>query len=66
MQKIQEIYFEIKQENYGTQVLVYNDSTLDVILRNNSKEIRTHNSEYTKNVNIKYKITIEKIEDNKI
>ena len=44
MQKIQEIYFEIKQENYGTQVLVYNDCTLDVILRNNSKEIRTHNS----------------------
>jgi hypothetical protein len=61
MQEIQEIYFEIKQENYGTQVLVFNDSTLDVILRNNSKEIRTHNSEIKK---IKYKITVEKIEEN--
>ena len=55
-----EIDFEILQSNYGTQILVFNDEDLDIILRNNSKNMRDYNKE---NKNVKYKIKIEKIKD---
>lgn len=57
MQDKQEIIFELTNSNFGSQVLVFNNDDIDVILRNQSKQIRNHNSKKEK---IIYKITIER------
>lgn len=55
-----EIEFICSGNNYGSQVLVFNNDEIDVILRNQDKNIRNHNAVKEQ---IKYKITIEKIKD---
>lgn len=53
------IEFECSNSNYGTQVLAFNNEEIDVILRNQNKNIRNHNSQ--KKETIKYRITIERL-----
>lgn len=53
------IEFECTNSNYGTQILAFNNEEIDVILRNQNKNIRNHNSKEKET--IKYKITIEKL-----
>lgn len=53
------IEFECSNSNYGTQVLAFNNEEIDVILRNQNKNIRNHNSKEKET--IKYKITIERL-----
>lgn len=55
-----EIEFICSGSNYGSQVLIFNNDELDVILRNQDKNIRNHNAVKEQ---IKYRITIEKIKD---
>ncbi len=51
------LVFECSNSNYGSQILAFNNGEIDVILRNQNKNIRNHNSKET----IKYKITIERL-----
>lgn len=54
------IKFVCTNNNYGQQVLVFTNSEINVILRNQKeKTIRNHNSDEKQD--IKYKITIEKL-----
>ena len=53
------IKFECTNSNYGTQILAFNNEEIDVILRNQNKNIRNHNSKEKET--IKYKITIERL-----
>lgn len=53
------IEFECLGSNYGSQVLVFNNEEIDVILRNQNKNIRNHNSQEKET--IKYRITIERL-----
>ena len=53
------IKFVCTNNNYGQQVLVFTNSEINVILRNQNKNIRNHNSDEKQDV--KYKITIEKL-----
>ena len=53
------IEFECANSNYGSQVLVFNNDEIDIILRNQNKNIRNHNSD--KKEDIKYRITIERL-----
>lgn len=53
------IEFECSNSNYGNQVLVFNNEEIDIIMRNQNKNIRNHNSD--KKENIKYRITIERL-----
>lgn len=55
------IEFECSNSNYGTQVLVFNNEEIDVILRNQNKNIRNHNSNSKEKEPIKYRITIERL-----
>ena len=57
---ITEIEFICSGSNYGSQVLVFNNKEIDVILRNQNKNIRNHNAVKEQ---VKYKITIEKIQE---
>lgn len=54
-----EIIFECTPNNYGSQILAFNNDEIDVILRNQNKNARTHN--VAKEI-VKYKITIEKVQ----
>ena len=60
---ITEIEFICSGSNYGSQVLVFNNDEIDVILRNQNKNIRNHNTAKAVKEQIKYKITIEKIQN---
>ena len=60
---ITEIEFICSGSNYGSQVLVFNNDEIDVILRNQNKNIRNHNAVKAVKEQIKYRITIEKIKD---
>lgn len=53
------IEFECTNSNYGSQVLAFNNEEIDVIMRNQNKNIRNHNS--GEKELIKYRITIERI-----
>lgn len=53
------LVFECSNSNYGTQILAFNNEEIDVILRNQNKKIRNHNSKEKET--IKYKITIERL-----
>ncbi len=53
------VEFECLGSNYGSQVLVFNNDEIDVILRNQNKSIREHNS--LEKQDIKYRITIERL-----
>ena len=53
------IEFECLNSNYGSQVLVFKNDEINVILRNQNKFNRNHNTEEKEH--IKYKITIEKV-----
>ena len=53
------LVFECSNSNYGTQILAFNNEEIDVILRNQNKNIRNHNSKEKET--IKYKITIERL-----
>ena len=53
------IEFECTNSNYGSQVLAFNNAEIDIILRNQNKNIRNHNS--GEKEPIKYRITIERI-----
>jgi hypothetical protein len=53
------IEFECSNSNYGSQVLAFNNEEIDVILRNQNKNIRNHNSQEKET--IKYRITIERL-----
>ena len=53
------IEFECSNSNYGSQVLAFNNDEIDVILRNQNKNIRNHNS--PEKETIKYRITIERL-----
>ena len=53
------IEFECMNSNYGSQVLAFNNEEIDIILRNQNKNIRNHNS--GEKEPIKYRITIERI-----
>ena len=53
------IVFECTNSNYGSQVLAFNNAEIDIILRNQNKNIRNHNS--GEKEPIKYRITIERI-----
>lgn len=55
------IEFECTGSNYGSQVLAFNNEEIDVILRNQNKNIRNHNSSTGEKEPIKYRITIERI-----
>lgn len=55
------IEFECSNSNYGTQVLAFNNEEIDVILRNQNKNIRNHNSNSKEKEPIKYRITIERL-----
>lgn len=55
------IEFECSNNNYGNQVLVFNNEEIDVILRNQNKNIRNHNSNSKEKEPIKYRITIERL-----
>ena len=57
--KLKVIEFECVNSNYGSQVLVFNNDEIDVILRNQNKNIRNHNS--PEKETIKYRITIERL-----
>jgi hypothetical protein len=54
-----QIEFECTGSNYGAQVLAFNNEEIDVILRNQNKNIRNHNSQEKET--IKYRITIERL-----
>ena len=56
-----QIEFECTGSNYGTQVLTFNNEEIDVILRNQNKNIRNHNSNTGEKEQIKYRISIERI-----
>lgn len=56
---IEAFEFECTNSNYGTQVLAFNNEEIDVILRNQNKNIRNHNSKEKET--IKYRITIERL-----
>ena len=53
------IKFVCTNNNYGQQVLVFTNSEINVILSNQNKNIREHNSLDKRD--IKYKITIERL-----
>ena len=53
------IEFECSNSNYGSQILAFNNDEIDVILRNQNKNIRNHNS--PEKETIKYRITIERL-----
>ena len=57
-----ELEFICTGSNYGTQVLVFNNSEIDVILRNQNIQNRHDAVKET----VKYKITVEKIQDQRI
>ena len=53
------IEFECSNSNHGSQILAFNNDEIDVILRNQNKNIRNHNS--SEKETIKYRITIERL-----
>lgn len=55
------IEFECSNSNYGSQVLAFNNEEIDVILRNQNKNIRNHNLNSKEKEIIKYRITIERL-----
>ncbi len=55
------VEFECTGSNYGSQFLAFNNEEIDVILRNQNKNIRNHNSSIGEKEPIKYRITIERI-----
>lgn len=59
--QVETIEFVCEKSNYGQQILAFNNNEIDVILRNQNKNIRNYNSLDKKD--LKYKITIEKIND---
>lgn len=54
------IEFECVNSNYGSQVLVFNNDEIDVILRNQNQNNRNNNPSIKKEY-IKYRITIERL-----
>jgi hypothetical protein len=50
--KVETFEFQAKPNNFGYQVLAFKNDSLDIIIRNNDKKIKT-----------KYKVTIEVIND---
>ena len=58
-QELQKIEFICSKNNYGQQVLVFGNDEINVILRNQNKNIREHNS--LEKQDIKYRITIERL-----
>lgn len=56
---IETLEFICDKSNYGQQILIFNNDEIDVILRNQNKNIRTHNSLDKKE--LKYKIIIERL-----
>ena len=58
--KLKVIEFECVNSNYGSQVLVFNNDEIDVILRNQNQNNRNNNPSIKKEY-IKYRITIERL-----
>ena len=57
--ELEKIEFICSKNNYGQQVLVFGNDKINVILRNQNKNIREHNS--LEKQDIKYRITIERL-----
>ena len=58
--KLNVIEFECSNSNYGSQVLVFNNDEIDVILRNQNQNNRNNNPSIKKEY-IKYRIVIERL-----
>lgn len=58
--KLKVIEFECVNSNYGSQVLVFNNDEIDVILRNQNQNNRNNNPSIKKEY-IKYRIVIERL-----
>ena len=58
--KLKVIEFECVNSNYGSQVLVFYNDEIDVILRNQNQNNRNNNPSIKKEY-IKYRIVIERL-----